>query len=125
MSFTPGFTDPATRYDRPQIVAKDLAPTAYIPIVVTGADFAAGTVMGKITASGKYENYDDLETNGAEDAVGIITEDANALAGDVTTRLLVSGMVFNDKLTGSDAAAEADLFARQITQADGTVLLKL
>ncbi len=123
---SPGFTNPETRYDRPQIVATEQDKCEYVPIVViAGADLPAGQVVGRITASGLYANYDNAETDGTEDAVGILTEDADAASAAVTTRMLITGVVFDAKLTGSNAAALVDLFARQITDGTGTVLLKL
>lgn len=81
----------------------------------------AGTVMGKITASGKYVPYNDAGTDGEEDAVGILTQDISVndmfvvdTAGVKTKKekaatLFTKGSMFEAKLTGVDAAAKVDL----------------
>ena len=120
-----GFLDPETRYDRPQIIAKELAKADFIPIVIdAGADLVAGTAMGRITASGLYIAYLTGAADGSETCVGYLTEDADAASVDITTRLCVGGILYHGRLTGSDVAGEAEMFARRITDATGTVLLK-
>jgi F0F1-type ATP synthase epsilon subunit len=51
-----------------------------VTIVAGCAPATAGTVLGKITASGKYTAYDDGLTSGAEDAVAVLAETVDATA---------------------------------------------
>ncbi|MBC7328855.1 head decoration protein [bacterium] len=83
---------------------------ARIPITIaSGYKLTAGTVLGKITASGKYGPYDDTATDGRETAVGILAEDVDATNSDVGTWMIVHGVVKESALTGLDANAKADL----------------
>ena len=50
--------------------------------VVSGQNLAIGTVLGKITASGKYAAYDNDAVDGTAVAAGILTAAVNASAAD-------------------------------------------
>lgn len=50
--------------------------------VVSGQNLAAGTVVGKITASGKYTAYDDDNGDGSEAAAGILVCAVDATDAD-------------------------------------------
>ncbi len=117
------FTDPEDRVDRPQIIATDLAQCRWEDGLFTATDMLAGTVVGRITASGKYALYDDGNADGTEDAVGIITEDVLAAAADVLGRFLVKGAVYDAKLIAEDAAAFVDMHARSVINADGETIV--
>jgi hypothetical protein len=53
--------------------------------VVSGAGVVkAGTVLGKVTASGKYTPYDDGLSNGAETAAAINLYEVDATSADVS-----------------------------------------
>ncbi len=76
-----------------------------------------GLVMGKITASKKYAEYDDAETDGTEVAVGILADsvDLTDQSSDGCTptdqdgALIMIGDLVEDDLIGLDAAAKVDL----------------
>ena len=53
-----------------------------VTIVSGTAAFPAGTVLGKITASGKYAPYDDDNANGTEVAAAIALDAIDASAAD-------------------------------------------
>lgn len=50
--------------------------------VASGQNLAIGTVLGKITASGKYAAYDNDAVDGTQTAAGILTAAVNASAED-------------------------------------------
>lgn len=78
-------------------------------------DRAAGTVMGKIAASGKYDVYDDDGTdNGCRVAVGVLMADVPKGSSDTKAPVLLVGSVRRAALTGLDANGEEDLNARGI-----------
>jgi len=77
---------------------------------------AAGTVLGAITASGKYAPYDDTNVDGTEDAAGFLLETVNLRHGDLVVGMLMHGSVLRARVTGLDAAAEADMAGRVIFQ---------
>ena len=73
-----------------------------------------GLVMGKVTATGKYKEYNDSNSDGTEVAVGILTDeidllDDNNTAQDNAATLTVHGFVDNAKLYGVDANARTDM----------------
>ena len=83
--------------------------------VADGADvLLSGTVMGKITASGKYTAYDDGNSDGTEDAAGILLNRVDPTNGDELGSLMVMGVVRTGSLYGLDAAAMTDLAAHFI-----------
>ncbi len=82
-----------------------------------------GTVLGKITASGKYAAHDPAATDGTETAVAVLWGKADASAGDVAAVALVRGpaivnrhdLVFVGTPTEPEiAAAHAAIFAAGI-----------
>lgn len=88
--------------------------------LISGQNLAAGVVVGKITASGKYTIYDNTAVNGAEVAAGIMYAAVDASAGGVTNaRIMRRGPAVvngNDLGWGSNdatgiAAGKADLLA--------------
>ncbi len=77
-----------------------------------------GTVLGKITASGKYAAHDPAATDGTETAVAVLWDKADASAGDAPAVALVRGpaivnrydLVFAGTPSEAEvAAAHADL----------------
>jgi len=87
--------------------------------VVAGHDMKAGTLLGKVTASGKYAPYVAGNSDGTETAVAILhgplDTSATGLNADkaalVLTRLATVDL---NMLFGHDAAGEVDLNAAMI-----------
>jgi len=80
--------------------------------LVSGQNLSAGTVIGKITASGKYTEYADANVDGSEVAAMILY--ANVDATDVDKEAVAIARfaeVSAVSLTGSDASGLADLLA--------------
>jgi hypothetical protein len=77
--------------------------------IAQGYNLTAGTVLGKITASGKYGPYDPTATDGRQTAVGILMENADATNADVGANMLVHGIFIASALTGLDATARGQL----------------
>lgn len=80
-----------------------------------------GTVVAKVTATGKYGPYDATATDGREDPVageaGIIVHGGvNLKDGDTIVGLLYHGSVLRARLLNSDAELEAALSNRIIFQ---------
>lgn len=83
-----------------------------VTVTQTGAEIVSGTVVAKLTATGKYVVYDDVGTDGSETAAGILYTHLPAATGDV------KAVVFNTDcevkraaLTGLNTGGEADLRA--------------
>jgi len=72
----------------------------------------AGTVLGVVTASGKYAAYDDAAADGTEAAAGILFAGVDATSADANAVAIVrDAEVIGARLTGSNANGEADLAA--------------
>lgn len=83
--------------------------------ILNGEDLPAGQVLGKVTASGNYVAYDSAATDGSETAAGVLYAATKADGADVEAVAIVRhAEVKTDELTGSDAAALADLAVLQI-----------
>jgi hypothetical protein len=91
--------------------------------LVSGAGaLKAGTVLGKITASGKYTSYDDDNLDGSETAAAILLYDTDATAADVSASVLFRlAEVKTDRVVwaatndaGDKTAGIADLAAKFI-----------
>lgn len=83
-----------------------------IVVAQTGAEIKSGTVLGKITASGKYAPYNNAASNGTEVAAGVLYNWLPAATGDTKAVGFVRDCeVVRGSLTGLDTAGEADLKA--------------
>lgn len=62
-------------------------------VIATGAaqNLKVGTVLGRITASGKYVLHDNAAADGSQNAAAVLLEDANATAADAQAIALVRG----------------------------------
>jgi len=93
-----------------KFLASEHGTDVRIPITIaSGNSLSAGTVLGKITASGKYGPYNDAASDGRQTAVGILGEDVDAANADVGTFMFVHCVVISANLTGIDANGKADL----------------
>lgn len=70
---------------------------------------AKGTVLGKITASGKYKPYAAANSDGSQTAVCILDNDQDTTGGDVGASAWIAGIFNSAKLTGLDSAAKTAL----------------
>ena len=82
-------------------------------VIITGsAAFGAGTVLGKITASGKYTAHDEDATNGTQTAIAVLGYDVDATAADADGVVFVRDCEVSDELlvmpTGIAAQDRAD-----------------
>lgn len=92
-------------------VRPDLLVT--IPITVaSGNNLAKGVAIGIITATGKAKAYNNANTDGSETCKGFLLDAVDATGGDTPGTLIIGGYLVKAKLTGLDAAGEADLGGR-------------
>lgn len=86
-----------------------------IVVVQSGTEIKSGTILGKITASGKYAPYSNAASNGTEVAAAVLYNYLPARTGDTKAVGFVRDCEINRyALTGLDAAGEADLVAKGI-----------
>lgn len=80
--------------------------------VVSGQNLVAGAVLGKITASGKYAEYDNAAVDGTEVAAGILFSAVDASAADATGVALVRNCGYKKSVvTWKTGALQADIDA--------------
>lgn len=110
---------------------RHLADLQPVRLANSGADYLAGTVLGRATSggdSGFYKPYNDSNSDGSQTARCVLFEDVLAVdvpaSGNGLARGIFAGYVFQDKLTGLDAAGIVDLKATTIIDASGVNILK-
>ena len=96
-----------------------VASHTYGPVLMTqtiaaGADLVAGTILGRVTATGKLKAYDPAATDGSETPVAVLLEDAAAASADVEAVVGFAGVYVEANMTGLDASAKSTLEARGI-----------
>lgn len=72
----------------------------------------SGTVIGKVTATGKFGPYDNAAVDGRQTAVGHLLSTSDVSKGDVVAPYIWHGQVVEAKLPanhGLNAAAKAEL----------------
>ena len=88
---------------------------ANIVVTQTGAAILSGTVLGKVTATGKYKPYSNAASDGTEVAAGVLYNYLPAYTGDKKAVGFVRDCeVMRAALTGLDSAGEADLKALHV-----------
>jgi hypothetical protein len=77
--------------------------------LILGQNLAAGTVLGRITASGKLTALAPGAANGSQTAVGVLYEAVNATAADAPCVLSARDCEVNGKELGWGAATAAQI----------------
>lgn len=106
MTTASGFTNEGT-YAPPNLFAGDYPRIERMGVIAAGADLSAGTVLGRITASGKYVLSDDGAVDGSQTPVAILGEDAAATAADADALIYLAGE-FNETALTFGGAHTAD-----------------
>ena len=88
------------------------------PVVVTvsgATKWLSGTLLGKITASGKYIKYLNGAVDGSQTVAGILWNELDPVAGDIKATIFTRDCeVIGAKLTGSDAPGLVEMAAAGI-----------
>ena len=82
-------------------------------ITVAAGDLYPGTVLGRITASGKYAAHDPAATDGTESALGVLWGRSDATGGEVPGVALIRGpaVVNRHDLVFAGTPSEAEIAA--------------
>lgn len=96
------------------IASSNFGPVRKEETIALGADLSAGTVLGRITASGKMTAYNSGNIDGSDVPVAILLADADALSEDVEAICGFAGVYKEANMIGLDAAAKTSLEARAI-----------
>lgn len=67
-------------------------------VVAAGANLVPGTVLGKVTASGKYVAHAPAAADGSQNAAAIVLTDAPAATADARVAAIVRGAEVNGNL---------------------------
>lgn len=86
-----------------------------VTVTQGGTALAAGTVMSKLTATGKWVPYDDVGTDGSEVASGILYANLPVATGDVKATMVTRlAEVKGVSLVGATGNFAADLALNNI-----------
>lgn len=77
-------------------------------IILSGQNIVRGTVLGRVTATGKMKIVDSTNSDGSENPYAVAVEDVDASAADVTSAAFTAGVFNENKLVvgGSDTVAQ-------------------
>ena len=97
-------------------VASDTYGPVLLPgkTIAAGADLVKGTILGRVTASGKLAAYASGSSDGSQNPVAVLMEAAAAASADVSAVVGFAGVYVQASMTGLDAAAITALEARGI-----------
>lgn len=108
------FTEPARKCEALLSYGNGAVSFETITVVSGAGVVKAGTVLGKITASGKYTPYDDGLSNGAQVAVCVSMAEVDATSSDKTVSAIMRmAEVKKDVLfwhASADATAKATAY---------------
>ena len=102
-----------TTLDMKGYVASDsYGPVLIALTIAAAANLVKGTVLGRISASGKLVAYASGNSDGSQNPVAVLMEDAAAASADVKAVAGFAGAYVEANMTGLDAAAKLALEAR-------------
>jgi len=104
-----GFDTKTDQISRDQLVLPDFPVLEYGGTIITGAALSRGSVLGKITASGKYTLCDKDAVDGSEVPVAVLMDYVDAAAADKEGPIAVTGQFIEESLIFADGTAIADL----------------
>lgn len=94
-------------------------------VIITGGNYKAGTVLAKVTASGKYTEHDPDGSGGIETAAGVLGYDVDASSADHTgvafvrdcevsdeVLVFIDGIAAGDRDDAIDALSDKGIIAR-------------
>jgi Bacteriophage lambda head decoration protein D len=96
-------------------------------VVTIGAgQLEPGTVLGKVTATGKYAAHDPDATDGSQAAVAVLWDKADASGGDAPAVALVRGpaIVNRHDLVFAGTPSEAEITAAHAALAAAGILVR-
>lgn len=130
-AFQPGMTSDVFIPD--QLIAGDLKIVTDDAIITGGAVYKRGTVLGQITASGKYTQALAAAADGSQNPVTALIDDVDTTAGDANSGIfrqaelngnaliLGTGITLAAAKAGLEAAVGMNLFVKTpVSAADPT-----
>lgn len=89
----------STDYSDTVLIAGDHHSQSPVTVVSGTAAMVKGQLVGMLTATFKYTDYDPAAADGSEVPRAILNEDVDASAADVSTMALFSGIYNADAIT--------------------------
>jgi hypothetical protein len=107
----PGYGPTYSQTFKEVLASTDLQAKMPGGVLLAGGNgvIAKGTVLGKVTATGKYVPYNPAANDGSQTAVCILDNDQDTTNGDVGASAWIAGIFYESALTGLDANAKAAL----------------
>lgn len=100
-------------YRQNNLIFGDFPVEAIGVTIKSGQNLTAGTVLGKITSTGKCVKSLSASSDGSEDVYAVLAEDCDASAGDKTGTAFITGSINENELTfgtGHTADSTRDAF---------------
>jgi hypothetical protein len=95
----PAYNGSVGTYNPDNLIGGDAVNAVTESIIVDTGNLVRGSVLGKITATGKYVLSASAASDGSQTPVAILAEDANATSGDVVTVAYLTGEFNGTALT--------------------------
>ncbi|OHD22456.1 MAG: hypothetical protein A2Y38_24955 [Spirochaetes bacterium GWB1_59_5] len=94
-------------YNPDKLLAGDYPMVTDIVTILTGQNLVRGTLLGKVTATGKYIKCDSAAVDGSQSPQAILSEACDASAADKQAVVFLSGAFNQGAVTfgGADTAA--------------------
>jgi len=125
----PSLEEVAIQTDKEVLAGYSPPPRIEGAIVASGAGvLASGTIIGRVTASGKYIQYLDTAVDGSEIPVGVLRSMVDATSADRPGEMIVSGLLKSDQIveptngTVAEAIVSGGAFAGAFNDAVRNVL---
>lgn len=98
------------------LFAGNVMPVVTDKATITGGTYTAGTVLGRITASGKLKKVDSTAIDGSQTIYAILADDVDASLADAPGAIYLTGEFNESKLIfgGTDTADTHRFEARKI-----------
>jgi hypothetical protein len=94
-------------------------------VLASGNNLEAGTVLGVVTASGEYSQFDDTAADGTENAVAILFAGVDASAADADCVVVArDAEVTGSELTWPATADDAEIAAATAQLAAAGIIIR-
>lgn len=95
----PSVAEVAIQEDKEILAGYSPPPRIEGVTVVSGAGvLASGTILGRVTASGKYDQFLDTNVDGTEVPTGVLRSMVDATSEDRPGEMIVSGLLKSDQI---------------------------
>lgn len=97
-----------TPYNFDNLFAGDYYVVSETVTILSGENLERGTVLGKVTATGKMKIVNSANSDGSENPYAVLSDDVDASAADVVSAAYLSGEYNENKLIvgGTDTVAQ-------------------